>query len=139
MSMKCPSCKKSTLEEKHVKQTQVKVDTCTECKGVWFDEAELEGIMSVAAQKLAVPSKARATSRRCPRCPQALYEFTYPQTMATVDMCKACGGLWLDGGELREIRNLRQNLKIAGKLKEGGALSGLMGAWHRLVDSALGR
>lgn len=48
---------------------------------------------------------------RCPKCGSELSEVTYRDQR--VDRCEACGGVWLDAGELEALA-----------LKEGGFLWG---------------
>ena len=38
---------------------------------------------------------------RCPKCGMALNEITFRDVR--IDKCMACGGVWLDGGELDQI------------------------------------
>jgi len=134
--MYCPTCRKKSLKELEVEETGVKVDVCKACRGIWFDAAELEGTVPVAAKRLGVPSGAPRTNRVCPRCRELLSTFPYPQTEITVDMCKRCRGLWLDKGELIQVRQVRSQLKKKGKLKEY-ALGGVKGTLRRFVDTAL--
>lgn len=49
---------------------------------------------------------------RCPKCGEALTETAFQDQR--VDRCDACGGVWLDAGELEALA-----------LKEGGFLEGL--------------
>lgn len=49
---------------------------------------------------------------RCPKCGEALTETGYQDQR--VDRCEACGGVWLDAGELEALAR-----------KEGGFLPGL--------------
>ena len=43
--MKCPPCR-TTLNEVNIEEANlnIKVDQCSNCKGVWFDAGELEAI-----------------------------------------------------------------------------------------------
>ena len=95
--------------------------------------------MPTAIKELEIPGTARKdVERLCPKCEKALYEFDYPQTYVTIDMCKKCGGLWLDAGEFKEIRAVRNSLQMSGELKEHADVPGVRGALIRLVDSAIG-
>ena len=132
--MVCPKCRKATLKEMQVGDIKTLVDQCRSCGGIWFDRKELEAIMDLAVKDLEIPSGAEDTNRACPRDFEALYAFKYPQTEVTVDMCRRCDGLWLDGGELTEIRKIRDQLAERGELKKGGRAKGLMGGLERLFD-----
>jgi len=126
------------LRERTVERHDIRVDTCPRCKGIWFDKEELESLLRVGAKELRVPSGAERAGRLCPRCSEALLGFTYPQTYVQVEMCKTCGGLWLDAGELAEIKTVREHLRLEGKLDPYAPVQGLKGALLRFIDAALG-
>ncbi len=65
--------------------------------------------------------------------------FHYPQTVATVDMCRDCRGIWLDGGELKEIRTVREALRRKNALEEWAPVPGLKGTLLRFIQVALAR
>lgn len=135
--MLCPVCGKTQLVEKVVTKASVKVDLCPLCKGAWFDANELESVTSVAVRHVAPPSDAKPSGRLCPRCGEPMRSFTYPQTLASVDICKKCRGLWLDGGELREIVTVREALKKSGELQREMPPSGVKGSLLHLIDEAI--
>ena len=135
--MKCPMCRTKTMKRHTVKGTAVKVDACGSCCGIWFDAEELERAVDVAAKALTVPSKTQPISRICPRCAEVLYQCKYPQTYVAIDMCKSCGGLWLERGELKEIRVVRARLKKKGILEEKAPVTGVKGSLLGLIDSAI--
>ncbi len=132
--MHCPKCCKESLQEIQVGDVKTLVDQCRTCGGIWFDQRELEMIMTVAVKDLVVPSGAAETDRMCPRDFEAMYSFKYPQTEVTVDMCKKCSGLWLDGGELTEIKNVRAHLAGRGELTKQAPATGLVGGLGRLFE-----
>lgn len=132
--MLCPKCRKATLEEMRIGDVQTAVDQCRSCGGVWFDRKELEAIMDIAFKDLAIPSGAQETKRTCPRDCEVMYAFKYPQTEVTVDMCRQCEGLWLDGGELTEICKVRKQLDQQGELRKNGRPKGILGGLERLFD-----
>ena len=137
MALRCPKCRTAELTELSVKKGDVKVDCCPDCKGVWFDAKELEAMMGVAAKKLRVPSHAGRQGRICPRCVRPLFAFKYPQTLVTVDMCRKCGGLWLDSAEFEEIRAIRTKLAEKQELEERSRPTGAKGALVRFIDTAM--
>jgi len=137
--MICPKCQAAKLLERKVKGKDSTVGYCLNCKGVWFDQHELEEVMPAAIKELQVPGNALKKKKRlCPKCEKALYEFDYPQTYVTIDMCKKCRGLWLDAGEFKEIRTVRDSLEQSGELKEYADVPGVRGALIRLVELAMG-
>ena len=134
--MQCPKCR-STLEEKPVKQGDIRVDCCPRCRGIWFDAGELEKVLKEAYRELRVPASANRLSLSCPKCLQPLYGFHYPQTMVNVDVCKACRGMWLDAGEYTEINRVREALAKHGKLDDDAQPGPVKGTLLHWVDSAI--
>jgi Zn-finger nucleic acid-binding protein len=110
------------------------VDQCRSCGGIWFDRKELEVIMDLAARDMTIPATAEETRRTCPRDFEKLLTFRYPQTEVMIDMCRRCDGLWLDGGELTEIRKIRSQLDEHGELKNTVPATGIVGGLERLLD-----
>ncbi|MBI3179278.1 MAG: zf-TFIIB domain-containing protein [Deltaproteobacteria bacterium] len=112
--MKCPRCQ-SELRE--VSRHGITLDTCDTCHGVWLDKNEAEGLIArrlndgpstqeVARRLAGLLSHAaedpRGTPLTCPRCGQLMRPTQYTQgtSRVTGDLCAACGGTWLDAGEL---------------------------------------
>jgi len=113
--MKCPACSNDLTP---TAIGDVTVDVCKDgCGGVWFDNFELskfdeaheacgEQLLSVeAGAPVNVDAKAR---RNCPKCADIVMQqhFFSVKRGVTVDECPRCGGIWLDAGELRQIREL---------------------------------
>ena len=113
MSLICPACGNGLTE---VTISDIKVDICKGgCGGVWFDNFELEKFVEqhehagdevVDIEKdsnVGVDCEGR---RNCPRCSDITmtrHFFTVKRKVA-IDECASCGGVWLDAGELRDIR-----------------------------------
>ena len=101
---------------KEVQVEGVAVDVCEGgCGGIWFDWMELKKVdepAEVAGERLLdVPRNLaldvdRQASRQCPRCPEQimLRHFASVKREVSVDECPACGGFFLDHGELNAIR-----------------------------------
>jgi Zn-finger nucleic acid-binding protein len=94
----------------------VRVDVCMNgCKGIWFDWQELrrldenhEGVgkMLEAALKSSRVNDAGREPLTCPKCGIAMHAHKYGNAKeVNVDECYACGGFFLDSGELRVIRD----------------------------------
>jgi uncharacterized protein len=109
----CPACAKNLKE---VNQSDLKVDVCDQhCGGIWFDNFELKKVdeahesLGEALLDMSPHTPMRINhegKRLCPRCanqPLARHFFTVRQEIE-VDDCPACGGIWLDVGELSSIR-----------------------------------
>ena len=109
--MNCPLCRRVSLQEFHLPRSRLAADRCRECGGLWFDGGELESVLDVAHRELRIPDYAKPCPLLCPRCGGELEAFAYPGTDVTVDMCRRCRGLWLDQGELQQIRSGRSSLR----------------------------
>ena len=113
------------------------VDLCSECRGIWLDGGELRQAMPEAERRLAVPPHAVRLEALCPRCDKPLYAFPYPQTRITIEMCKKCKGLWLDGGEFAAIRQARQQREDESSVEESAEPDGVKGTLIEFIDSAI--
>jgi len=109
--MKCPKCDRVELEEKSVKGRDTRVDRCPQCAGLWFDEHELAEVLGIPPKKVEIPGDVLALDNRCPRCEAPLHMFCYPGTMVIVDMCRACGGIWLDDKEIQQMKAVRSTVR----------------------------
>jgi len=111
--MNCPACNK-TLEQMTVEN--ITLDVCRGgCGGIWFDNIELkkvdepdecdaEILLDIETdQNTKVDHQSR---RHCPVCKDQLMlrHFFSVKRSVTVDECPRCGGVWLDYGELGQIR-----------------------------------
>ena len=84
----------------------------------YFAKEDAERTRTLADARAADASAREREARRhrhwmrCPKCGEALTETGYQDQR--VDRCEACGGVWLDAGELEALAR-----------KEGGFLPGL--------------
>jgi Zn-finger nucleic acid-binding protein len=112
--MKCPACG-SGLEQMTV--GGLTVDVCRDgCAGIWFDNFELKKVdekhESAGAELLALRRNLdvvvdHSLKRECPKCSgqKMAKHFMSVKRQVEVDECPACGGFWLDPGELAKIRD----------------------------------
>lgn len=110
--MNCPACDRTLTE---LRAGPILVDACSGgCGGVWFDNFELQKVdeqHEPAGNALNILASADvnidlAAKRPCPRCdgqPMRRHFFSSKKQIQ-VDCCPACGGYWLDSGELAAIR-----------------------------------
>jgi uncharacterized protein len=138
--MKCPRCRNVELVQVIPRGSSVVLDACRQCKGIWFDARELDRILDVAAKELVPPGEGQQPpTALCPKCYSPMVAFHYPQTLATVDMCRECRGIWLDGGEFGEIRAVRRKLREQERLEEYAPVPGIKGAMLRFIDAAMAK
>lgn len=117
--MNCPVCHKTMVEENF---GGALVDVCKNgCKGIWFDWFELvkldeksEGLGEVLQEALQSPrvSDVQRGKMNCPRCSTLMHIHRHKSAKEiNVDECAACGGFFLDAGELAAIRDNFMNDK----------------------------
>lgn len=100
-----------------VRIEDVVVDRCTACSGLWLDAHERERLLAAgAAAKIDVGDAKlgrqldQLRSVPCPRCSGrmvSMVDADHPDVH--FEQCAACGGSYLDAGELRELS--RSNLR----------------------------
>ena len=113
--MKCPACGRQLQE---MVAGGVTVDICKGgCGGIWFDRHELEKFdepHEEAGQELLDVERDESLTvdhterRKCPKCDDVVMmrHFFTVKHQVEVDECPGCGGIWLDTGELGQIRSL---------------------------------
>lgn len=110
--MHCPKCREKK-DLKRVKESGVELDYCTECGGIWFDAGELKKVVEEridlrfdAVKTKETPMMTDYKTAVCPVCGKPMAKDTGTGVAGlTVDRCGACGGVWLDGGEFKRIKN----------------------------------
>ena len=110
----------------------IELDTCVECRGLWFDAQELGQLFDLAG----VPEQYRdleshvdrmplaGPRRQCPRCRRPLEPVRAPSASGELilDQCPRGDGLWFDRGELESLlqallgENSRALMKVRGYL-----------------------
>lgn len=114
--MNCPACS-NPLETRIY--DGVELDVCAAgCGGVWFDQFEFrkfdEPHEAAATELLSLEGAETSPSVEddrftCPRCGDDVVlgrRFFSTKRRVEVDECPACAGVWLDVGELRDLRRL---------------------------------
>ena len=122
--MNCPNCKTKKLSEK-IKISDVLIDKCSSCKGLWFDKDELRlakdkklpdakwldieikdkslNWFQIDLWKDEIKFKAKKDIKLCPHCKIPLYKINYNDSKIEIDVCGVCKGIWLDAYELKKI------------------------------------
>lgn len=113
LARRCPDCQSPLSPEVF---SEVHIDVCQKCAGVWFDDGELTDLqkrgMLSHIDEVIVPELERGKgprgARECPACEGVLLdEYTYMySTPVRIDGCPACYGIWVQDGELRAMENL---------------------------------
>jgi Zn-finger nucleic acid-binding protein len=111
MARLCPDCQQPLQSETY---HGVHLDTCPQCAGFWFDEAELgrvrrtDPLALIELEEEHLPQVQTHpdanTTRRCPDCQSLLdrYQYLYDSPV-TLDICVNCEGVWVEDSELGKI------------------------------------
>jgi Zn-finger nucleic acid-binding protein len=81
------------------------IDVCPKCHGIWLDKGELGKVLKdkkltdYLTKHIGTKSKSPMV---CPRCGMTM-DFEKADDIE-VDVCLSCGGVWLDEGELLELK-----------------------------------
>ena len=101
--MECPVCRVALVV---VERRGVELDWCPDCRGLWFDEGEIELLAERSGSRIAPgPAAARAgadAGRRCPRCARRMARTTLGAGAVPTERCER-HGLWFDGGALERL------------------------------------
>lgn len=125
MARPCPLCENEPLRPLRV--SDVELDTCPRCHGLWFDRGELERfpdrppVRAFLAAARQAPSRCRkrghlvareqtvcATCRSapvaCPGCGSRLGRVV--TSAGSLDVCPRCEGVWLDAGQFELLEGV---------------------------------
>jgi len=84
-----------------------------------------------------MPDDAKFTNLTCPQYTQQLRVFPYPQTVVNIHMCKFFLELWLYQHEIKEIKNVRENLPIKFRLNKLEVETGLKADLLHRINTAI--
>lgn len=129
--MICPACKKDMIV---VEYSNVELDYCLNCHGVWFDSDELELLLKclnldtpdlMLSHTLDSEEAATAEKKiRCPICRRKMKKTTIgdrPEIL--IDACTRKDGLFFDGGEMYHLVKKLAKKKSLGQEAEDKVLS----------------
>jgi Zn-finger nucleic acid-binding protein len=128
-----PLVSRTTAEVRHL--------YCLTCHGLWFPADELRAVAARIALGAAAPRPPKQVAlvgleegtARC-LCDGSPLMSNHHAHGVTLDLCAACGALWLDGGELqRVVAQLRVAGPTVSKVVDGpagdpGSTSGVLDA-----------
>ena len=109
--MICPACRRPMLV---VEYNKIELDYCNNCKGVWFDNVELDLLMKsldlsedalLLKNMMACPEAHTVEKKRkCPHCNKNMKKVNVGAGKdILIDICYNGHGLWFDGGELPQL------------------------------------
>ena len=129
--MICPACKSHMIVVEH---SQIELDYCSDCRGLWFDSGELELLlesMGLESPDLflsdileSAEAESREKKRKCPICGRKMKKTVIGQEPEIlIDVCRQGDGLWFDGGELGQ---LIEQLTLGTAEQQGGSHHGVI-------------
>jgi len=91
--------------------SDVEIDYCTDCNGIWLDSGELELLLGDPKQSkkvlksFKIEQKTIEKPRKCPICLKKMQKIVVGASTPALllDKCSRGDGLWFDKGELQEI------------------------------------
>jgi len=112
--MKCPVCNIPLVV---VEREGIELDWCLDCRGLWFDEGELELLGEKAGRAIdtgeigrLARGEERTQARDCPRCRKAMEQVRLDADAdVQVDRCSP-HGIWFDRGELSSLMRLHRSM-----------------------------
>lgn len=110
--MKCPRCKSVALKEDRLREAAITYHAwaCPTCKGLWLSReelvrAEMEEQPALVEFRQLLGKEKQAEPLACPECQGTLDKMTsHRDPHVTMDLCRKCEKVWLDGGELKVIQ-----------------------------------
>jgi hypothetical protein len=142
--MKCPADDESLTTTTY--ETEIRVDECPSCRGIWLDQGELERIQktrerdyseelrkipdSVAGAYEMARQKTQG-ERTCPACGREMEKREYAySSRILIDSCPSCRGVWLDRGEVQALEvffeRARRDAQSADRGLVGAFFAGLL-------------
>ena len=106
--MDCPVCRNAMIT---LELSDVEIDYCTDCGGIWLDAGELELLLNdpEKANSLINTFKLETSCaekpRKCPICLKKMEKVLVgaAKPVLLIDRCRKGDGLWFDKGELQDI------------------------------------
>lgn len=113
-TIKCPACQ-SEMVKVFVPSAGVNVDICETCGGIYFDNREFKSFdeehenideITEALKEHEFKEVDESLPRSCPVCGAKMVKnYSSVKKQVQIDECYACGGKFLDYGELEKIRD----------------------------------
>lgn len=105
-TIECPKCfVAANREEVEIFGPNIQIDICPKCNGVWLDHGEINKLLKdkklsdYLTKNIGTQSKSKLV---CPRC-GGLMDLEHADDVV-VDVCLTCNGVWLDAGELEDLK-----------------------------------
>ena len=132
--MKCP---RDQQELQPFNLMNSEIYSCSTCQGAWVPWNVIRTVTQRPALEKAYPTKENSTASQivCPHDGNELREFTTPGIK--IDQCATCNGLWLDKGELHQLRTGGTGIAMPAIDPTAGQ-TGSSISWGEIVVETLG-
>jgi uncharacterized protein len=112
----CPVCTIALIE---MTLKHEEIDRCPSCNGIFFDQGKLKSVLRIVEllehaeleeadiENLSPLEQARRLA--CPADGTIMVKRDFGA--AVLDACPACGGFWLDGGEIAALKQVETHVK----------------------------
>ena len=104
--IQCPRCwVEAEKNEVEIFGPNIIIDVCPKCNGIWLDPGELGKLLKdrkmteYLTKDIGTQSKSQLV---CPRCGGLMDIESAEDT--EIDVCLTCRGVWLDAGELEDLK-----------------------------------
>ena len=105
--------------------TDVEIDHCIDCGGIWLDAGELEMLLGQQQQaaklinSFKINTNCTEKPRKCPICLKKMQKIIVGDSKPPLllDKCPKADGLWFDQGELHHVLS-RATLDKANKIQK---------------------
>lgn len=99
--------------------SELELEQCFVCKGVWFDAGEIEKYMDekvtiIDSPPLEPKLKKELNEKigKCPCCGVDMVKQKAPKDPSvTIDVCEQCKGVWLDNSEIDRLEKANLGFK----------------------------
>ena len=105
--MHCPLCREPMVV---LELSEVEIDHCLSCGGIWLDSGELELLLEESEERdnflcsFQKDKKNKEKKRKCPICLKKMDKVLCGiDQKVLIDNCRGEHGLWFDAGELEEV------------------------------------
>ncbi len=108
--MKCPTCATNELQGFTI--GDMHAHRCDVCGGIWMGKSEVSEAekmnpeqhwLDIALWEDKELLSAKPSDKICPVCNTPLATINWNDGTVVVDLCKTCGGLWLEKGEYQKM------------------------------------
>jgi Zn-finger nucleic acid-binding protein len=118
MQEKVLACPRDKRQMAEMAAGHAVLDVCGKCGGQYFDAGEMFAAFGIKADpsywdRPETGGAVKEGTLPCPRCHSMMLvqDVKHEDTKVEIDRCGACGGIWLDKGEVEQIMAIGERMK----------------------------